>query len=325
MVRTQQTASYLEALRPALAAHEIGGFREISAGIFEGAPVDSGLGRIGYFLIPLAWTVGLRSLPIPGGENGNGFDARVNDSIALVEADGSAEPVIFSHGATIMIWTMMNVDNPDIGLLLIDPLPNTGVVVVTGNAEDGWTLVSYDGKAVDPDPGLLTQLFVNTRDLIAAPQTAMYNVVQAIKTGDLSKVVAAVRDGMVAVAKAGVDFAKNTVTDIAQAVVGALPGSAQTTAATTVAATAPASAATAVQSEAPTADQPSSAGNGSKREVTETVDDATGLGDGNKSEPGRSGPAASRTRSPQAAGDKGGDTVKKRTGAARHSAEKAAA
>ncbi len=243
-----------------------------------------------------------------------------------VQVDGSSEPVVFSHGATIMIWTMMNVKNPDIGLLLSDPLPNTGVVVVTGNAEDGWTLVSYDGKAVDPNPGLLTQLFVNTRDLIVAPQTALYDVVQAIKTGDLSKVVAAVRDGVVAVAKAGVDFAKNTVTDIAHAVVGALPGSAQSTATTTVAAKAPATAATAVQSEA----------NDSKPSVAETDNGATDLSDGNKAEPGRSGVAAkSRTGSLQAVADqaakssstadKGGDTVKKRAGSGRPSAEKAAA
>ncbi len=332
MVRTQQTASYLQTLRPALAAHQIGGFREISAGIFEGSPIDSGLGRIGYFLIPVAWTLGLRSLPIPGGENGNGFEARVNDSIAQVQADGSTEPVIFSHGATIMIWTMMNVKNPDLGLLLSDPLPNTGVVVVTGNTEDGWTLVSYDGKAVDPAPGLLTQLFVNTRDLIAAPQTAFYDVVQAIKTGDLSKVVAAVRDGVVAVAKAGVTFVKNTVTDVAQAIVGALPGSAQSTAATaaiTVAAKAPASAATAVQSETPAADRPSSASDDAKRPATETANGATDLSDGNKAQPVRPRVAAnSRTGSLQAADptnvDKGGDTAK-RTGSGRHSAEKAAA
>ena len=175
MVRTSQTAAPLfqTAKYQGQSATVLPGVREISAGIFEGSPVDSGLGRIGYFLIPLTWTLGLRSIPIPGGENGNGFEARVNESIATIEANGDTTPLVFSHGATIMIWTMMNVKNPDLGLLLSDPLPNTGVVVVTGNLEDGWTLVSYDGKAVDPNPGLVTQLFVNTRDLIATPQTAL--------------------------------------------------------------------------------------------------------------------------------------------------------
>ena len=330
MVRTSQTAAPLfqTAKYQGQSATVLPGVREISAGIFEGSPVDSGLGRIGYFLIPLTWTLGLRSIPIPGGENGNGFEARVNESIATIEANGDTTPLVFSHGATIMIWTMMNVKNPDLGLLLSDPLPNTGVVVVTGNLEDGWTLVSYDGKAVDPNPGLVTQLFVNTRDLIATPQTALYNVVQAIKTGDLGKVIAAVRDGVVTVAKAGVTFVKNTVTDVAHAIVGALPGSAQSTAATTVAA---------VQSDAPAADRPSSEANDSTRAVTETANGATDLSDGNKAEPARPGVGAanSRTGSSQAvadraaetssAADKGGDTAKKRSGSARHSAEKAAA
>ena len=141
-------------------------------------------------------------------------------------ANGDTKPVIFSHGATIMVWTMMNVDNPDVMLMLTHPLGNTAVVVVTGNPDDGWMLQSWDGVAVSQNPSLAGKLFVNTRSLIVAPQTAIYDVVQAIKTGDVSKVVAAVRDGVALVAKAGVDFVKNSVTDIAQAIRGALPASA---------------------------------------------------------------------------------------------------
>jgi len=225
MIRTHQTAAPLEALL-SLSGIQEGGFREISAGIFEGSPIDSGLGRIGYFLIPVAWTLGLRSLPIPGGENGNGFEARVNGAIASVIENGDTDPVIFSHGATIMVWTMMNVDNPDVMLMLTHPLGNTAVVVVTGNPEDGWMLQSWDGVAVSQNPGLGGKMFVNIRNLIVAPQTAVYNVVQAVKSRDLTKVVAAIRDGVVTVAKAGVDFVKDSITDIAQAIRGALPGGA---------------------------------------------------------------------------------------------------
>ncbi|WP_158249030.1 histidine phosphatase family protein [Mycobacterium sp. ENV421] len=225
MIRTHETAAPL-ATETGLTPIQEGGFREIGAGIFEGSPIDSGLGRIGYFLIPVAWTLGLRSLPIPLGENGNGFESRVNGAIASVIANGDTKPVIFSHGATIMVWTMMNVDNPDVMLMLTHPLGNTSVVVVTGNPDDGWTLQSWDGVAVSQNPSLAGKLFVNTRSLIVAPQTAVYDVVQAVKTGDISKVVAAARDGIALVAKAGVDFVKNSVTDIAQAIRGALPGSA---------------------------------------------------------------------------------------------------
>jgi broad specificity phosphatase PhoE len=284
MIRTHQTAAPLEALLSMNAIQE-GGFREISAGIFEGSPIDSGLGRIGYFLIPVAWTLGLRSLPIPLGENGNQFEARVNGAIASVIAGGDTDPVIFSHGATIMVWTMMNVDNPDVLLMLTHPLGNTAVVVVTGNPEDGWMLQSWDGVAVSQNPGLGGKMFVNLRNLVVAPQTAVYNVVQAVKSRDLNQIVAAVRDGVVNVAKAGVEFVRASVTDIAQAIRGALPGAA-----------AAKPAATKVTSAAAT--------------VETTTNGATDLTDGNKAEPGKTSAAASRRAgSSQAASDDGGQSA----------------
>ncbi|WP_174397046.1 histidine phosphatase family protein [Mycolicibacterium sphagni] len=281
MIRTHQTAAPLEALLPGLPVSEKSGIHEISAGIFEGSPIDSGLGRIGYFLIPVAWTLGLRSLPIPGGENGNGFEARVNSVIADVIDNGYTKPVLFSHGATIMVWTMMNVDNPDIMLMLTHPLGNTAVVVVTGNPDDGWMLQSWDGVAVSQNPSLGGQLFVNLRNLVVAPQAAVYNVVQAVKSGDVTKVVAAIRDGVVTVAKAGVDFVKDSVTDIAQAIAGALPGAA-----------AAKPAATKVKSAAAT---------------DEISNGATDLTDRNKAEPGKASAAAGRrATSSQAASDSDG-------------------
>ena len=66
----------------------------------------------------------------------------------------------------------MNVDNPDPLLILTHPPGNTAIVVVTGNPTDGWTLVSWDGIAVDPNPGLPKKLFVGVRDRIVAPQEA---------------------------------------------------------------------------------------------------------------------------------------------------------
>ncbi|AQT81498.1 hypothetical protein B1R94_22945 [Mycolicibacterium litorale] len=310
MIRTQQTAAPLEALKPQLPVYQEAGFREIGAGIFEGSPVDSGLGRIGYFLIPVAWTLGLRSVPIPLGENGNEFDARVNDSIASVVANGDTNPVVFSHGATIMMWTMMNVDNPDLGLLLTHPLGNTAVVVVTGTPEAGWTLQSWDGIAVSPNPSLGTQLFVNARDLVVAPQTALYNVVQAIKTGDLTKVVAAVREGVVSVARAGVTFVKNTVTDVAQAIVGALPAPPAATVDTT--STTVRSASAVATGSADTVDSRSSSSNS-----------ATDLTDGNKAEPAKS--ASHPTRRDSSVRTVGDASVAGATGNSAAQAKKGAA
>lgn len=84
--------------------------------------------------------------------------------------------MVFAHGATIMAWTLMTVDNPNLLLALTHPLGNTAVVVVNGNPEDGWTLQSWDGVSVDPNPGLLTTLFVAVRNAVVAPQTALYDI-----------------------------------------------------------------------------------------------------------------------------------------------------
>lgn len=324
MIRTAQTAApMLDITHQSATANA--GFNEISAGIFEGSSIDSGLGRIGYFLIPLTWTLGLRSLPIPFGEGGNEFAARVNGAIASVIADGGTDPVVFSHGATIMIWTMMTVENPDIGLLLSHPLGNTEQVVVKGNPEDGWTLVSYAGIPVDQNPGLGTELFVNTRDLIAAPQTAIYNVVQAIKTFDLPTIVTAIRDGVVSVVQAGVTFVRNTVTDIAHAIGAALPGAAQPAATTSVAATVKSAAAVDTPATTESSDGPSV-------KSTQSGNGATDLSGGNKVAPTKTGASSLRTvsdtsdddASAATSGTSGGN-AKHGTGSLRRSSAKAAA
>jgi broad specificity phosphatase PhoE len=171
MLRTQLTAAPLAtavALTPVVAT----GVREINAGVFEGR--GGLLAGIGYALPPVAWVLGARFVPVLGGENGNGFDARVDAAVATIYAGGESNPVVFSHGATIMAWTLMTVDNPNLLLALTRPLGNTAVVVVNGNPDDGWTLQSWDGVAVDPTPGPLTRLFVAVRDAVVAPQTALY-------------------------------------------------------------------------------------------------------------------------------------------------------
>ncbi len=106
----------------------------------------------------------------------------------------------------------MNVDNPDLTLLLTHQLDNTETVVVEKNDDGSWTLKSWGGEAVGP-ADLPTQLFVNVRDLIVAPQTALYNFSQnpGVDTG-----VKGVED----VAGATVKFATDTASDLGNAVQG---------------------------------------------------------------------------------------------------------
>ena len=292
MIRTQQTAKPYAVLTNK-EVMVVDGLQEISAGILEGSSEDEGIGRLGYALAPIAWSLGLRFVKIPGAEDGNEFDARVDAALADIEADGSDEPVVFSHGATIMFWTMMNVDNPDPTLLLTHQLDNTEAVVVEKNDDGSWTLKSWGGEDVGPAT-LPVQLFVNTRDLIVAPQTALYNLGQDPSAG-------AGAQGVEDVAKATVKFATDSVTDIGNAVKGL--GSA-------------------AQSSAPAA------------KLTQKANGATDLTAGNKVAPGgRVAEAVSRNneRVTEAVQDvrneisasikKAGDTVKKVADAAKDAAD----
>ena len=225
MIRTQQTAAPYVALS-GIAPVVLGGVREITAGFLEGQPGVTGLpyeiANVVYSIPPAAWFLGVRALPVLFGETGNNFDARSNDAVAEIYASGDVSPVVFSHGATIQTWTLMNVSNP----VIKAPLENTGIVVVTGNPEDGWTLQSWEGEAVSPTPDLLTKLFVDFRELIVTPQRSIYNIVQSLPYGSwytdgtsLATVAAAVWEGVVAIVTAPITFVTSVVRDIVEAIV----------------------------------------------------------------------------------------------------------
>lgn len=219
MVRTQQTAAPFEAIT-GMSATKLNGLHEVQAGIFEGVPQNSGVERIFYALIPLAWSLGLYSVPMPGSADatGSNFESRFNSAVATMYQSGGAFPVAFSHGLAIMAWTLMNVKNPDLSLMLKDPLSNTDTVTVTGNPTDGWTLVSWGGKAVTQNPGLLTKLMVNVRDLIATPQMALFNFTQALKTGNIGTIANAIRTGVFDTIGAAVNFPINVVKSVVKSI-----------------------------------------------------------------------------------------------------------
>ncbi|OCB33211.1 hypothetical protein A5676_03915 [Mycobacterium malmoense] len=180
LTRTQQTAAPLAAAL-GMNVQALPGLNEIDAGAFNGQPQFS-LAGLAYLLGPVAWLLGLRIVPMlaPGSTDTNGFEfhkrfngalqtmygnaatdaGRFNDSLQTIYGNAMANPVrtaggkitevAFSSEFAIGVGTMMSVRNPDPLLLLFDPLPNTGVVVIQGNPRDGWTLVSWNGKPVWP-------------------------------------------------------------------------------------------------------------------------------------------------------------------------------
>jgi broad specificity phosphatase PhoE len=233
MIRSQETATPLaEALN--LPIHTLPGLDEIDAGIFEGFPVNVGdlpAGGALYLLAPLAWTLGLDFVPQLGSTvdpNGIAFDESFNGAVQSIY-DGSAgtdagtvTDAVFSHEAAIAIWTLMNVDNPDFSLVLQEflntgeLLPYTGQVVVDGSPGD-WTLVSWDGTPVPQDPGLPTELFVDSRDLITAPQFAGYDVYEALLTGNSATIDGAIQTGLSQVDTALAQFPVAVLDDIVSA------------------------------------------------------------------------------------------------------------
>ncbi|MDT5204045.1 MAG: hypothetical protein QOD34_681, partial [Mycobacterium sp.] len=74
-------------------------------------------------------------------------------------------------------------------------LSNGGQVIIEGSPGD-WTLVSYDGVAVPQDPGLGTELFVDFRNLIEAPQFAGYDIYEALLTGNSTAIDTALQTGV---------------------------------------------------------------------------------------------------------------------------------
>lgn len=142
MARSQQTAAPL--------ARELGrqvqilpGLREISAGWFGDKP--GSVAQAPYLLAPQAWIHGQRTAAIPGSIDGNQFNDEFSAAVQQIYDSGDTNPVAFSHSASIMTWTLMNVKNPRDELMTDHPLPNLGRVVLKGSPGTGWKLVDWDG------------------------------------------------------------------------------------------------------------------------------------------------------------------------------------
>jgi hypothetical protein len=215
------------------------GLNEIDGGIYANLPISSPAGIL-YQLTPAAWVFGLEFVQMPGSTDFNGvaFDQKFSDAVQtmyndvvnsdVLSANGEPSVVAYASEASITTWVLMNVNNPDLSFFLpkfldqvegSEPLlSNAGVVKIMGNPEDGWTVVSFDGQPVPQDPGLLTELFVDVRDLITAPQTATYNIFEAALSGDATAITNAFEHGIENVGSAIVHFPESVVNDIVDAV-----------------------------------------------------------------------------------------------------------
>ncbi|OBJ38170.1 hypothetical protein A5630_02795 [Mycolicibacterium mucogenicum] len=218
MVRTQQTAVPMSQYL-GLPITVLPGIQEIEAGMYEGTPERAAL--FGYLTAPLAWA-GLSVTPPPNvsfnpitpnldafipsapgsttGLNGHQFEDRVNGALQTIYDNGDRNAAVFSHGGTIMIWTMMNAKNlsveQKIMLFTQHPLSNTNYVVVEGNPEDGWNLVNWNGVEIaGMQKGPIEQVLTQVRTLTRQLGGVVKDVATAFKTGDVGKILTAINHG----------------------------------------------------------------------------------------------------------------------------------
>ncbi|OBG37638.1 PE domain-containing protein [Mycobacterium sp. E3198] len=227
LTRVQQTAFFAGMTNVPI----LSGLNEINAGIFDGAPDISPQGLM-YLVAPLAWTLGFPIVPMlaPGSAHLNGivFDQGFTNAMQTMYGTAMTNPVVnpvnghvtdvaFSSEFAIEVGTLMNVNNPNPLLMLTHPLPNTGVIVVQGSPQGGWTMTNWDGIPVGP-PTLPTKLFVDARDLITAPQFAAWNSWAAFGTGDPVTFLSAAQNGVDEVAGAALHFPIAVTRDLVHAV-----------------------------------------------------------------------------------------------------------
>ncbi|MEB3048708.1 histidine phosphatase family protein [Mycolicibacter sp. MYC123] len=232
----QDTAVPFAALQ-GLDPQVLNGLVEVDGGPFANQPVLS-LGGIYYDVAVVLWMLGLvNAFQIPGADEYNGVVVNDNYTEAVnamytaavanpvVGDDGNITAVGYTSEASMMIWTMLNVKNPD-PMALVNELiaslqnggspglvPNAGLIQLAGNPEDGWTLVSWAGQQVPENPGVLGDLFLIWRDLALPPQVAFGHILDALASGDSVAVTAAFSDGLAGIS-AGLDAVPDTITNL---------------------------------------------------------------------------------------------------------------
>lgn len=144
-IRAQQTAAPLAAAR-SLPVIVRDGLREISAG--DGEMQGTAEAVQLYIDGIIAWAHGDLEARIPGGESGIEVFARFDEVIEEIAASGIATVAVVSHGAMLRSWLGLRASNVDGHFIGEHPITNTGVIIVTGDPDTGWTVETWTGDAV---------------------------------------------------------------------------------------------------------------------------------------------------------------------------------
>ena len=147
-VRTHQTAAPTADDRD-LMPTVVEGLEEIAAGDFEmRSDHDAVAGYIGSVA---TWLEGDLTHRMPGGETGEEFLARFDAAVATIVEAGHDAALVVSHGAALRTWVSTRMDPHPEAPPATQPLHNTALIVLEGDVDAGWRMVSWQGHPVGGD------------------------------------------------------------------------------------------------------------------------------------------------------------------------------
>ncbi|WP_416403906.1 histidine phosphatase family protein [Arthrobacter sp. LFS091] len=145
LLRTQRTVAPL-AKATGLEPEILEGVHEIEAGALEKKTDHESHMR--YMGTVFAWADGDLDVRMPGASNGHDFFARFDASVEKVAGAGHSTAVIVSHGAAIRCWAGRRATDIDTVFAETHQLPNTGIVALEGDPENGWKVLHWDQMPV---------------------------------------------------------------------------------------------------------------------------------------------------------------------------------
>ena len=147
-VRTHQTAAPTAEDR-ALTPTELDGLEEIQAGDFEMRNDHDAVA--GYIGSVATWLEGNLTHRMPGAETGEEFLARFDAAVHRIARAGHDAALVVSHGAALRTWICSRMDPHPDAPPATQPLHNTALVVLEGDLDTGWRMVSWQGHPVGGD------------------------------------------------------------------------------------------------------------------------------------------------------------------------------
>lgn len=143
--RTHETAAPTARAR-ALDPVVLDGIEEIQAGDYEMRSDHDAVH--GYLSTVAAWIKGDLEVRMPGGETGHEFLERYDAAVRKVVAAGHDAALLVSHGAAMRTWASSRLLPGEAVPPATERLENTALIVLEGDPDAGWRLVTWHGDPV---------------------------------------------------------------------------------------------------------------------------------------------------------------------------------